>query len=293
MAGRTVRRTRSGESLSHDRTFLCRGRSALAGVLLAAVLAGCGTASGDTGIAVPTFPAEQSGAAQAGRAPIPIALPTDCVQLMDPEQSGAAQAGRAPIPIALPTDCVQLMDPEQAGALFGQVLGSVSVQSVRGVPEASVNRTERTACTYRAGGQAQAFGGARNSGPVLFQLNIGRYGDTASATRQWQLNTNAERGSATASRDITVGSVPGVLVERPDETTLALVYGVDTLTFILPVAAPGQTRSASETLPDLAQRIIPALTPTQPPSARPTPAAPPAPAPQAGTGAAGNARGTT
>ncbi|MER7436656.1 hypothetical protein ABT341_18265 [Pseudonocardia alni] len=267
MAGRTVRRTRSGESLSHDRTFLRHGRSALAGVLLAAVLAGCGTASGDTGIAVPTFPAEQS---------------------------GAAQAGREPIPIALPTDCVQLMDPEQAGALFGQVLGSVSVQSVRGVPEASVNRTERTACTYRAGGQAQAFGGARNSGPVLFQLNIGRYGDTASATRQWQLNTNAERGSATASRDITVGSVPGVLVERPDETTLALVYGVDTLTFILPVAAPGQTRSAAETLPDLAQRIIPALTPTQPPSARPTPAAPPtAPAPQAGTGAPGNARGTT
>ncbi|MBN9755700.1 hypothetical protein Ae406Ps2_0410 [Pseudonocardia sp. Ae406_Ps2] len=267
MVGRTVRRTRSGELLSHTRPSRRRGRSALAGILLTAVLAGCGTASGDTGIAVPTFPAEQS---------------------------GAAQAGRGPVPIALPTDCAQLMDPEQAGALFGQVLGSVSVQSVRGVPEAAVNRTERTACTYRAGGQTQAFGGARNSGPVLFQLNIGRYTDAASAARQWQLNTNAERGSATASRDITVGSVPGVLVERPDETTLALVYGVDTLTFILPVAAPGQTRSAAETLPDLAQRIIPALTPTQPPSARPTPTTPPAaPAPRAGDGGAGSARGTT
>ncbi|MEJ8278037.1 hypothetical protein [Pseudonocardia spirodelae] len=260
MAGRTVRRTRSGTAHT-SRPARSRGRAALAGLLLAGLLSGCATAAGDTGIAVPTFPADATGSAQAA----------------------------GPVPIALPTDCAVLMDPEQAGALFGQVLGSVSVQSVRGVPEPAVNRTERTACTYRAGGQAQAFGGARNSGPVLYQLNIGRYGDTASATRQWQLNTNAERADAAASRDITVGTVPGVIVERPDETTLALVYGVDTLTFVLPVAAPGQTRSAVETLPDLAQRIIPALTPTQPPSARPT--ATPS-APQAGSGANGG-RGTT
>ncbi|WP_156819697.1 hypothetical protein [Pseudonocardia sp. HH130630-07] len=242
MTGRSVRRTRSGTSAQSTRRTR-RGRVALlAGALLATVvLAGCGTASGDPGIAVPTFSAEQS---------------------------GAAGAGAEPVPIALPTDCGRLMDPEQAGALFGQIVGTVSVQSVRGVPEPAVNRTERTACTYRAGGQEQAFG-ARNNGPVLYQLNIGRYGDTASATRQWQLNANAERGDATASRDITVGTAPGVLIERPDETTLAMVYGVDTLTFVLPVSAPGQNRSAAETLPDLAQRIIPALTPTQPPSARP------------------------
>lgn len=272
MTGRSVRRTRSGTSLqSSARTRRARV-SFLVGVVLAgAALSGCSSASGDQGIAVPTFAAEES---------------------------GAAQAGAEPVPIALPTDCAQLMDPEQAGALFGQVLGSVSVQSVRGIPQPSVNRIERTACTYRAGGQEQAFGTARNTGPVLYELNIGRYGDAASATRQWQLNTNAERANATASRDIMVGNVPGVLIERPEETTLSLVYGVDTLTFVLPVAAPGQTRPAAETLPDLAQRIIPKLTPTQPPSARPaapTPTPAPGPAaPQDGQPApAGAARGTT
>ncbi|MBC3191575.1 hypothetical protein H7X46_10925 [Pseudonocardia sp. C8] len=252
MAG-PVRRTRSGTSLHPSLRTRRRWVALLAGLSLGAgVLAGCATASGDPGIAVPTFP----------------------------EESGGPAPGAEPIPIKLPDDCKVLMDPEQAGALFGQVLGSVSVQTVRGVPEPAVNRTERTACTYRVSGPDQAFGGggARNSGPVLYQLNIGRYGDAASATRQWQLNTNAERADAIASRDIMVGSVPGVLVERPDESMLALVYGVDTLTFILPVAAPGQNRSAAETLPDLAQRIIPALTPTQPPSTPPP--APPAP-PQA------------
>ena len=281
MAGRSVRRTRSGTFLPHTSSSPSRARrrrvALLAGVALGAgVLSGCGVASGDAGIAVPTFAADESG-----------------------NDTGD---GAEPIPIALPTDCAQLMDPEQAGALFGQALGSVSVQTVRGVPAPSVNRTERTACTYRAGGQQNAFGaGARNSGPELYHLNIGRYGDTASANRQWQLNTNAERSNATASRDITVGTVPGVLIERPDETTLAMVYGVDTLTFVLPVAAPGQNRPAAETLPDLAQRILPALAPTQPPAARPTaapvaPAGTPeagAPAPQAGRASAGTPAGAT
>lgn len=273
MAG-SVRRTRSGSSpsaLTAARRPARRVRAAaLAGIALLA-LGGCGIASGDPGIAVPTFAAEQS---------------------------GAGQAAAGPVPIALPLDCVELMDPEQAGALFGQVLGTVSVQTVRGVAEPSVNRTERTACSYRAGGQDQAVG-ARNSGPVLYQLNIGRYGDTASATRQWQLNSNAERGDAIASRDLTIGDVPAVLIERADESTLALVYGVDTLTFVLPVAAPGQTRPAAETLPDLAQRIIPALTPTQPPGSRPSatpapaPQAPQAGAPQADPTAAGATPGST
>lgn len=242
----------------HSTSLTRRRRVALlAGLAIGAgVLSGCGAASGDSGIAVPTFAAEDA---------------------------GGAEAGAEPVPIALPTDCAKLMDPEQAGALFGQVLGSVSVQSVRGVPAPSVNRTERTACTYRAGGQANAFGAARNSGPVLYSLNIGRYGDPASAKAQWQLNTNAERSSATGSRDITVGDVPGVLIERPDETSLAVVYGVDTLTFVLPVAAPGQNRPAAETLPDLAQRILPALAPTQPPGVRPSVA----PADPTGTAAHG------
>ncbi|MFP5070631.1 hypothetical protein ACLFMI_13300 [Pseudonocardia nantongensis] len=262
MAGRTVRRMQSGSSLIWPSRAAGAPTSArarrgpvalLAGfALLGGVLAGCGTAAGDPNIAVPTFTAEKS---------------------------GSAQAGEEPVEIALPVDCAELMDPEQAGALFGQVLGTVSVQTVRGVPQPAVNRTERTACTYRAGGQEQAVAGSRNTGPVLYQLNIGRYGDAASATRQWQLNTNAERGNAIASRDLKIGDIPGVLIERPDETTLAVVYGVDTLTFVLPVSAPGQTRSAAETLPDLAQRIIPALTPTQPPGSRPSAVPAPAPVP--------------
>lgn len=267
MAGRTVRRTRSGSSLPSS-SVLSRARrgpaAVLAGVaLLSGVLAGCGTASGDPGIAVPTFAAEESGGA----------------------------GGAEPVPIALPTDCTRLMDPEQAGALFGQALGSVSVQTVRGVPQPAVNRTERTACTYRTGGQQQAFGGAPRNGPVLYHLNIGRYGDVASAQRQWQLNTNAERAGAVASRDLRIGDLPAVLIERPDETALALVYGVDTLTFVLPVAAPGQTRSAAETLPDLAQRVIPALTPTQPPGSLPTATPTAAPADQLGPRAGSTARG--
>jgi hypothetical protein len=232
MAGRSTRRTRSG-SLS---------LVAIA-VLAVAILTGCSTASGDTSISVPTFP---------------------------PADPSRPAPGAEPIKIALPDDCSRLMSIEQAGALFAQPLGAVSVKTVRGVPEPSVGRTERVACTYSLTGQG-------DTGPVLYQLNVGRYTDAAAASRQWQSNTNAERADATSSKDLRIGDSKAVLVERPDEATLAVVYGVDTLTFVLPQAAPGQTRPASETLPDLAQRVIPALAPTQPPGSRPAaPAAAPA-----------------
>ncbi|MBW0103485.1 hypothetical protein [Pseudonocardia sp. KRD291] len=220
-------------------------------VLAATALTGCSVASGDPNIPVPTFPV-----------PAP----------------GQAAPGSEPIKIAIPDDCTRLMSNDQAGALFGQPLGSVTAQTVRGVPEPSVGRTERVACTYRAGGQDTMSNAAK--GPVLYQLNIGRYGDAAGAKRQWQLNSNAERGDARSSKDLTIADAPAVLIERADESTLAVVYGVDTLTFVLPVSAPGQNRSAAETLPDLAKRILPALAPTQPAGSRPAPApAPPSPAP--------------
>lgn len=212
----------------------------LLAVLAAVLLSACSTASGDESIAVPTFPT------------------------VDPSRPAP---GTAPIAIALPDDCARLMSVEQTGALFAQPLGSVSVRTVRGVPEPSVGRTERVACTYRLTGQG-------DSGPVLYQLNIGRYGDASAASTQWRSNTNAERSDASSSKDLTVGDAPGVLVERADESTLSLVFGVDTLTFVLPASAPGQTRPAAETLPDLAQRVIPALAPTQPPGSRPAPAPP-------------------
>ncbi|MDQ4116868.1 MAG: hypothetical protein M3235_07860 [Actinomycetota bacterium] len=239
MAGRSTRRTRSGFSLP----LLCLA------ALAAAVLSGCSTASGDPSIAVPTFPTA------------------------DPSRPAP---GAEPIKIALPDDCAQLMSVEQAGALFAQPIGAVSVKTIRGVPEPSVKRTERVACTYRATGQG-------DTGPVLYQLNIGRYADAAAASQQWRSNTNAERADATSSKDTAVGDAPAVLVERPDESMLAVSYGVDTLTFVLPKAAPGQNRPAAEALPDLAQRIIPALAPTQPPGSR-LGAAAPAPQPAAPAG---------
>jgi len=222
-------------------------------LLAVAVLTGCSTASGDPSIAVPTFPAA------------------------DPSRPAP---GAEPVKIALPDDCGRVMSVEQVGALFAQPLGAVTAKTVRGVPEPSVGRTERIACTWSLTGQG-------DTGPVLYQLNIGRYTDAAAASRQWRSNTNAERADAASSKDLKVGDAPGVLVERPDEATLALAYGVDTLTFVLPKAAPGQTRPAAETLPDLAQRVIPVIAPTQPPGSRTAAAAPPAappanPAPQSG-----------
>lgn len=247
-------------------------RSSFLGLPLAAVaavaVAGCSVASGEANIPVPTFPT-----------PAP----------------GELAPGAEPIKIALPDDCAKLMSPEQVGALFGQVLGSVGAHTVRGVPEPSVGRTERVACTYRANGQDTA---GDTEGPVLFQLNIGRYVDAGAAKRQWQLNGNAERADAASSKDLTVAGVPALLIGRPDESTLAMAYGVDTLTFVLPAAAPGQNRPATETLPDLAQRVLPALAPTQPPGSRPaaSPAspAPAAPAaPEAGRPSAAGPAGTT
>jgi len=216
----------------------------LLAVLAVAVLTGCSTASGDPSIAVPTFPTA------------------------DPARPAP---GAEPVKIALPDDCSRLMSVEQVGALFAQPLGAVTAKTVRGVPEPSVGRTERVACTWRLTGQG-------DTGPVLYQLNVGRYTDAAAASRQWRSNTNAERADASSSKDVKVGDAPGVIVERPDESTLSVAYGVDTLTFVLPKAAPGQTRPAAETLPDLAQRIFPALAPTQPPGSRTAaPAAPSAP----------------
>lgn len=225
----------------------------LLAVLAVAVLTGCSTASGDPSIAVPTFPAA------------------------DPTRPAH---GAEPIKIALPDDCSRLMSVEQVGALFAQPLGAVTAKTIRGIPEPSVGRTERVACTWQLTGQG-------DTGPVLYELNVGRYTDAAAASRQWRANTNAERADAASSKDLKVGDAPGVLVERPDEATLSLSYGVDTLTFVLPKGAPGQTRPAAESLIDLAQRVIPAVAPTQPPGSRttaPVPPSAPSAAPAAGEG---------
>ena len=230
-----------GDRLRRGASRLARVGGSL--VVAAAILSACSSGGADQqNVPVPTFPA-----------PAP----------------GQSRPGSEPIKIALPEDCGKLLSVDQAGALFAQPLATVGAQTIRGVPEPSVGRTERVACTYRANGQDPRA--STTDGPVLFQLNIGRYKSAAAARTQWQLNANAERSGARSSKDMTVADTPAVLISYGDQTTLSLPFGVDTLTFVLPAAAPGQTRPATGTLTDLAQRILPALAPTQPPGSRPAP----------------------
>lgn len=201
------------------------------------VLTACSTATGEESLPVPTF-----------------------------TESATAGSGAGPTKIALPDDCGSLLTPDDLGALFARPIGSTALRTIRGVPEPSVGRTERIGCRYSASGQG--------GGNTLLDINIGRYGDAAAAKRQWQLNTNAERSDG-QSRDLSIGAAPAVAVERGTETVLAVVYGVDTLTFVLPAAAraPG---APVDRLVDLALRVLPKDGATQP--APPEASAPPAPA---------------
>jgi hypothetical protein len=216
-------------------------RGVITGVLVL-VLSGCGMAGTEQpeSLPVPTF--SESASATAGAA------------------GGAVDEG-------LPDDCARLLTADDFAALDAQPVGSVSLRTVRGVPEPSVSRTERVACGYTGTG-----GGAK--GGKLLDLNVGRYTDAAAATKQWQLNTNAERDGS-PSRDIMLGSASAVLIERSTETVLAVVYGIDTLTFILPAQQPVAGKSPGDRLVDLALRVLPrvgAAQPAPPPTTTPPPA---------------------
>ncbi len=179
--------------------------------------------------------------------------------------SGSTTA--ATIEIALPKDCTSFLSPDDLGALFARPLGSTALRTIRGVPEPTVARTERVGCRYSASGPG--------GGNTLLDINLGRYTDAAAARRQWQLNTNAERSDG-VSRDLAIGTASAVAVERKTETMLAVVYGVDTLTFVLPASAraPG---APVDRLVDLALRVLPKDAATQP--APPDPPAAPAASP--------------
>jgi hypothetical protein len=208
------------------------------------VLTACSTATGEEALPVPTFPA-----------------------------SAAAGSGAGPTKIALAEDCGTLLAPDDLGALFARPIGSTALRTIRGVPEPSVNRTERIGCRYSASGPG--------GGNTLLDINIGRYTDAAAAKRQWQLNTNAERSDG-RSRDLAIGAAPAVAVERGTETVLAVVYGVDTLTFVLPAAAraPG---APVDRLVDLALRVLPKDGATQPAPPETSTPPPPAVAPETTT----------
>ncbi|GAA4555639.1 hypothetical protein GCM10023175_56230 [Pseudonocardia xishanensis] len=179
--------------------------------------------------------------------------------------SDVRTSGAAAPRIGLPEDCGTFLAPDDLGALFARPLGSTAMRTIKGVPEPTVGRTERVGCRYSASGPG--------GGNTLLDINLGRYADTAAATRQWQLNTNAERSDG-QSRDLAIGTAKAVAVERRTETLLAVVYGVDTLTFVLPVSAraPGPP---VDRLVDLALRVLPRDGASQP-SPPDTPAAPPA-----------------
>jgi len=192
-------------------------------------------------------------------------------------RSSSTAEGTAAPKIALPEDCTSYLAADDLGALLARPLGSTAVRTITGVPEPSVARVARVGCRYTASGQG--------GGATLLDINLGRYVDAAAAQRQWRLNTNAERSTG-QSRDLSIGTAPAVLIERRTETVLAVVFGVDTLTFILPAAAraPG---APADRLVDLAQRVLPknaASQPTPPPSPTPSPQpeAPPSTAPPAG-----------
>jgi hypothetical protein len=189
--------------------------------------------------------------------------------------SDAAAAGTAAPRIGLPEDCATFLSPDDLGAIFARPLGSTAMRTIKGLAEPTAKRTERVGCRYSASGQG--------GGNTLLDMNLGRYVDAAAAARQWQLNTNAERSDG-QSRDLTIGTARAVAIERRAETVLAVVYGVDTLTFVLPASAraPGPP---VDRLVDLALRVLPADGVSQP--SHPDPPVPPTttdPAPMAAAG---------
>ncbi|GEL19523.1 hypothetical protein PA7_33600 [Pseudonocardia asaccharolytica DSM 44247 = NBRC 16224] len=195
--------------------------------LLLGVTVACGTASGDTRApAIPTF-----------APPTTKAAGTDA----------AAEAGK------LPTDCERVLTANDLGALFALPLDTVSVRSIRGVPQPAVDRTERIGCTYTRTGPGA---------PPLMELNISRYTDEAAAANQWRINSDAQRAGS-ESRDVPIGAAKGVFVERPGEAVLLVAYGVDNLTFVLPSTA-ATDRPAADVLVDLALRVIPQVRATMP-----------------------------
>ncbi len=214
-----------------------RAGAGLAAVaLVSAVVAACGSASGEPGtLPVPTFPPTAQGATAAG---------------------GPVDQGR------LPDDCTRVLAGNDLGALFGLPLESVGVRTTIGTPAPSVGRTERLACQYTRSG------GAREN---LLDVNLGAYTDAEAAAGQWRTNVAAEDGSR---RDVSLGGARGVLVERPQEAVLMVVNGAETLTFVLPQRVRIRDLSAADTLVDLALRVLPAVSgPGASPLPAPGPAA--------------------
>ncbi len=206
------------------------GRVAGTAVGMAAVLflaTACSGAEADTGPPVPTFPAATTS--------VPQAVVGD----------GKGVLGR---------DCGRILAVADLGALLGMPLDTVGVRTTIGVPAPAVGRIERIDCAYT--GPASGSGGR-----AVLNLNGAVYTDAEAATKQWRTNARIEDGNR---RELPIGVASAILVERPRETVLLVVYGSGTLTIVLPSESlsagslPGN-RSGDEVLVDLALRLLPSL----------------------------------
>jgi hypothetical protein len=189
-----------------------------------------------------------------GAPPAPTGLPSF------PEAASATTAATQPAyPGVVPDDCVRLMTPADLGALLGLPLGSVSVRTIVGVPAPSVGQTERIDCTYGLG----------PGGPPLLSARAMAYADDEAARAQWQRNADVEDGTR---KGLPLGAATGLLIERPTEALLTIVYGRATVSLLLPDRPFPGGRSREQVLVDLALRVLPTIAKGAP-SASPHPTA--------------------
>lgn len=185
------------------------------------------------------------------------AAPVTGLPSFPPSAEGAADtATGAPTGNGLvPDDCAGVLAPPDLGAVLGLPLGSVGVRTTVGVAAPAVGRTERLDCAYTVA-----------PGRPLLAVRAAAYADDASARAQWQLNADIEQG---IRRDVPIGAASSVLVQRPDEALLTVVYGRGTLTITLPARPLPGGHVPGDVLVDLALRALPTMSRAAP-SAAPT-----------------------
>lgn len=190
--------------------------------------------------------------------PDPTAVPT----FPTGGQSAGPSAGPGGDASTIPKDCARILAAGDLEAVLGLPLGTVTVRTTLGVPEPSVERTERVSCAYNRNG----------SGGDLLDVNATAYADPDAASAQWRINVDAESGDR---RDVPLGGASAVLFERPEEAVLMVAYSTSNLTVQLPQQPLPGGRGSGDVLVDLALRMIPSVsTPAPTPSAVPPPSAP-------------------
>ncbi|MEJ3655321.1 hypothetical protein WEH80_20340 [Actinomycetes bacterium KLBMP 9759] len=166
-----------------------------------------------------------------------------------PSSSTPGAAANAPDDGLVPDDCTRVFTANDMGALFGLPLESVDVKTTVGVPAPSVGRTERLECAYTGRPKSPAKG-------LLVKINLAAYSDPAAAEKQWGINTAAEDGD---HRRQPIGAANSELIERREESILAVVHGAGTLTLTLPERPLPGGKSRPDVLFDLALRALPTL----------------------------------